>query len=149
MKHTRIALIIMFMFLFVAVIMSACGSAATPGPVTLTVTGMVGTPLNLTDADLHAMKVADVTADHPKVGSQTFKGVHLSDLLTKAQVKTGAANLAFSASDNYSAQIDLATVNSCADCMVAFTNTAGSYLLVMPGQAGKVWVKNLIKIEVK
>jgi hypothetical protein len=33
--------------------------------------------------------------------------------------------------------------------MVAFTDTAGSYLLVMPGQAGKMWVKNLVKIEVK
>jgi hypothetical protein len=149
MKHFRITLIIVSLFALAAVVLSACGPAATPGPVTLTVSGMVGAPLNLTDADLHAMKKATVTADQPKVGSQTFTGVHLSDLLAKAQVQSGAANLVFSASDNYSAQIDVATVNGCTDCMVAFTNTAGSYLLVMPNQAGKLWVKNLIKIEVK
>jgi hypothetical protein len=149
MKHTGTTLTIVSLFLLAAVILSACGTATPAGPVTLTVTGLVGTPLSLTDANLHAMTVADITAEQPKVGSQTFKGVRLSDLLVKAQVKTGAASLVFSASDNYSAQLDLATVTSCSDCMVAFTSTAGSYLLVMPGQAGKSWVKNLVKIEVK
>jgi hypothetical protein len=110
---------------------------------------MVGKALSLTDADLHAMKVADITAEQPKVGSKSFKGVRLSDLLSKAQVQSGAANLAFSASDDYSAELDLATINACGDCMVSFTDTAGTYLLVMPGQAGKLWVKNLIKIEAK
>ena len=149
MKHTRTLLIIISVFLLAAFSLSACGSKADTGPVTLTVTGLVGKPLSLTDAGLHAMKVADITAEQPKVGSVAFKGVRLSDLLGQAQVQSGAASLAFSASDDYSAQLDLATVNSCADCMVAFTDTAGSYLLVMPGQTGKLWVKNLVKIEVK
>ena len=148
MKRNRTLLIIVSLFLLASVILSACGAKDT-GPVTLTVTGLVDKPLSLTDAGLHAMKVADITADQPKKGSQPFKGVRLSDLLTKAQVKSGAASLAFTASDDFSAELDLATVNSCADCMVAFTDTAGSYLLVMPGQAGKMWVKNLIKIEAK
>ena len=149
MKHYRPILIIVSLFVLAAMLLPACGSATKTGPVTLSVTGMVGKSLSLTDADLHAMKVADVTADQPKVGSVAFKGVRLSDLLAKAQVQSGAAKLAFSASDNYSVELDMASVNSCADCMVAFTDTAGSYLLVMPGQAGKLWVKNLIKIEVK
>ena len=149
MKHTRTALVLMSLIVLVSIVLSACGSAAKAGPVTLTVTGMVGKTLSLTDADLHAMKVADITAEQPKVGSKSFKGIRLSDLLSKAQVQSGAANLAFSASDDFSAELDLATVNSCADCMVSFTDTAGNYLLVMPGQAGKLWVKNLIKIEAK
>jgi hypothetical protein len=149
MKHTRALLIIVSVFLLASFILSACGAKADTGPVTLTVTGLVGKPLSLTDAGLHAMKVADITAEQPKKGSQPFKGVRLSDLLANAKIQSGAASLAFSASDNFSAELDLATVNSCADCMVAFTDTAGSYLLVMPGQAGKLWVKNLVKIEVK
>ena len=149
MKLTRTALVLMSLIVLVFILLSACGSVAKAGPVTLTVSGMVGKALSLTDADLHAMQVANITAEQPKVGSKSFKGVRLSDLLSKAQVQSGAANLTFSASDDYSAELDLATVNGCADCLVSFTDTAGTYLLVMPGQAGKLWVKNLIKIEAK
>jgi hypothetical protein len=149
MKRTRSLLIIVSLFLLTSVILTACGSKPDNGPVTLTVTGLVGNPLSLTDVSLHGMKVANITAEQPKKGSQSFSGVRLSDLLTKAEVKSEAATLVFSASDGFSAELDIPTVNSCADCMVAFTDTAGTYLLVMPGQAGKMWVKNLIKIEVK
>jgi hypothetical protein len=149
MKRTRSLLIFVSLFLLASVILSACGSKADTGPVTLTITGLVDKPLSLTDAGLHAMKVADITAEHPKKAPQAYTGVRLSDLLTKAKVQSGAATLVFTASDDFSAELDLATVNSCADCMVAFTDTAGTYQLVMPGQASKLWVKNLIKIEVK
>jgi hypothetical protein len=149
MKRTRTLLIIASLSLLAAFILSACGSATDTGPVTLTITGLVDKPLSLTDAGLHGMKVVDITAEHPKKGSQAYTGVRLSDLLTKAKVQNGAATLVFSASDDFSAELDLATVNSCADCMVAFTDTAGTYQLVMPGQASKLWVKNLIKIEAK
>ena len=149
MKRTRTLLIIMSLFLLASVILSSCGSAADTGPVTLTITGLVDKPLSLTDTGLHAMKAADITAEHPKKGAQAYTGVRLSDLLTKAKVQSGAATLVFTASDDFSAELDLATVNSCADCMVAFTETAGTYQLVMPGQASKLWVKNLIKIEAK
>jgi len=149
MKRTRTLFIIVSLFLLASVILSACGSAADTGPVTLTVSGLVDKPLSLTDAGLHAMKVADITVEHPKKGAQAYTGVRLSDLLAKAKVQSGAAGLVFTASDDFFAELDLATVNSCADCMVAFTDAAGSYQLVMPGQASKIWVKNLIKIEVK
>ena len=149
MKHTRTIIVILSLIALISIMLSACGSAVQTGPVTLTITGMVGKTLSLTDADLHAMQVADITAEQPKVGSKSFKGVRLSDLLSKAQIQSGAANLAFSASDDYSAELDLPTVNACADCMVSFTDTAGTYLLVMPGQASKLWVKNLAKVEAK
>jgi hypothetical protein len=148
MKHTRITIVLVSLFVLVSVILSACGSKDT-GPVTLTVTGLVDKPLSLTDAGLHAMKVADITAEHPKKGAQSYTGVRLSDLFAKAQVQSGAATLVFTASDDFSAELDLATVNSCVDCMIAFTDTAGSYQLVMPGQSSKLWVKDLVKIEFK
>jgi hypothetical protein len=149
MKHTRALVVIVSLFLLASVILTACGSKADSGQVTLTVSGLVDKPLNLTDTSLHAMKVADITAEHPKKGSQAYSGVRLSDLLAKAKVQGGATTLVFTASDDFSAELDLTTVNSCADCMVAFTDTAGTYQLVMPGQASKLWVKNLIKIEAK
>jgi hypothetical protein len=115
----------------------------------LTITGLVANQLSLTEDALRAMGPATISADQPKVGTQAFTGVRLSTLLGVAQVQPGASKLFFTASDGYSAEIDLATVTGCADCMLAFTSPPGSFLLVMPGQQGEDWVKNVIKIEVK
>jgi len=116
---------------------------------TLVINGLVTNPVNLSETALRAMNPVTISADQPKVGSQSFTGVRLSTLLTVAQLQAAATQLVMTASDGYSNEIDLATVNACADCMVAFTNTPGSYLSVMPGQPGNALVKNLVKIEVK
>ena len=115
----------------------------------LTISGLVANQLSLTEDALRAMGAATISADQPKVGTQTFTGVRFSTLLGVAQVQLGATNLVITASDGYSAEIDLPTVRSCADCMIAFTSTQGSFLVVMPGQPGNLWVKNVVKIEVK
>jgi tungstate transport system substrate-binding protein len=123
---------------------------ATPQASTaLVVTGLVGKQLNLTEADLRALTVVSITADQPKVGTVNFTGVRLSDLMAAAAVDTAAVSLVLTGSDGYSATIDLATVKACTDCMVAFTDTPGTFLSVMPGQAGKLWVKGLVKLEFK
>jgi tungstate transport system substrate-binding protein len=115
----------------------------------LTVTGLVTLELKLSDADLKALTVVEITAEHPKSGSQKYSGVKLSELLAKAQLKPEAKTLVFTASDGFSAELDVATVNACADCLVAFTDAAGVYQLVMSGQSSKLWVKTIIKIEAK
>ena len=127
----------------------AVPTAAPQSSAQLVVTGLVGKELSLAEADLRGMTVATITADQPKVGSQSFTGVRLSDLMTAASVKPEATSLVLTGSDGYSATIDLATLKACADCMVAFTNTPGTFMSVMPGQAGKVWVKGLVKLEFK
>jgi hypothetical protein len=33
--------------------------------------------------------------------------------------------------------------------MIAFTDTPGSSLAVMPGQPGNMWLKDVVKLEVK
>jgi len=172
MKHNRTILIALSLLALVSIMLAACGPAATPTPVptevptvaptavppttapaaasgTLAVTGLVGTSLSLSEADLRAMSVANITADQPKVGTKNFSGVRISDLMTAAGVKTDAANLVLTGSDGYSAQIDLATLKACTDCMVAFTDTPGTFFAVMPGQAGKLWVKGVVSLEFK
>jgi hypothetical protein len=119
------------------------------GSAALAVTGLVDKPLNLSEADLRAMMVATITADQPKVGSQTFSGVRFSDLMAAAGVQSAATSLVMTGSDGYSATIDLATLKACTDCMVAFVGTPVTFLSVMPNQAGKVWVKNLVTLEFK
>jgi DMSO/TMAO reductase YedYZ molybdopterin-dependent catalytic subunit len=116
----------------------------------LVITGMVEKQMNLTDADLNAMQVVSISTQPPKqTTTQSYTGVRLNDLLEQAGVKAGAAAVLFTASDGYSAEVSLADIRACPDCLLAFSGTAGSYFTVMPGMLGNNWTKNVIKVEVK
>jgi hypothetical protein len=158
MKFNRTILIVLSLFVPASMMLSACQSAAAPTAApaapsasgsALAVTGLADKPLTLSEKDLRAMTVATITADQPKVGSASFTGVRISDLMKAASVQAAAATLVLTGSDGYSAQIDMATLKACADCMVAFTDTPGTFLAVMPGQAGKLWVKGVAKLDFK
>jgi len=150
MKHNRTIMIALAILILAGILLSACGSAATQGPVTLTVTGLVNKELKLTDADLQAMTVVKLTLEHPKNGPTEYNGVRLNDLLNQAGIKAGAATITFTASDGFANDLDLATVQACADCLVTFDPaTPGVYNLAMAGQSSKSWVKQLISITVK
>jgi len=131
----------------IAPTMAAVPAAAVAG--SLTISGLVANPMSLSESALRAMSPVTISAEQPKKGMQSFTGVRLNTLLDVAQVQAAAAKLVLTASDGYSAEIDLDTLHSCADCMMAFTDTPGSFFAVMPGQQGNMWVKDVIKIEVK
>jgi hypothetical protein len=122
-----------------------------PEPVTLTINGLVNTELQLTDSALHAMTVVTLNLVHPKNGATDFTGVRLNDLLNQAGIKAGAVTVTFTAVDGFANDIDLATVQACTDCLVAFDPaTPGVYNLAMAGQtSGKAWIKSLVTITVK
>jgi len=149
---------------------AACAPAATPAPVeptavpptavppteapaaatpTFFVTGLVANELALAEADLRAMDVVDIQAEHPKKGMQDYTGVRLSVLMALAQVKPEAATLVITASDGFSAEIDVPTLTACTDCLLAFTDTPESFTAVMPGQSSKLWVKDVVSLEFK
>ncbi len=114
----------------------------------LTIKGMVNHELTLTDADLRAMQLVTVNAQG-KDGPQDFSGVLLNPILDQAGLKDGAVKLVFTASDNYSADVNLSDVRDCPKALLAFMDTPGSYLIVLPDQPTSTWVKNVIQIEVK
>jgi hypothetical protein len=151
MKHNRIILLVLFVFILTAILLSACGPKGTPEPVSLTVSGMVDKELQLSDSALHKMSVVTLNLTHPKNGAADYTGVRLNDLLNKAGIKAGATTVTFTASDGFSTDLDLATVQACADCLVAFDDSGtGVYSLAAAGQSsGKAWVKNLSSITVK
>ncbi len=150
MKQFRIVLVTLTLVALLSLVLTACGPKATPGPVVLTVTGSVGKELSLTDADLHAMTVATISAQPPKqTTAQSFTGVRLSDLMSAAQVKTEATSMVLTGSDGFTSTLDIPTVKACADCMISFGDAAGTLNAVMPGQSGKAWVKGIVKIEFK
>jgi DMSO/TMAO reductase YedYZ molybdopterin-dependent catalytic subunit len=175
MKHNRITLFVLSIFTLAAILLSACSPVATPTatavpptavpptavpptavpptataePVTLAVTGAVNTELQLTDSALHAMTVVTLNLTHPKNGAADYTGVRMNDLLTKAGIKAGAGKVTLTASDGYTYDLDLATVQACTDCLIAFDPaTPGVYNTAMPGQSGKAWVKALVSITI-
>jgi DMSO/TMAO reductase YedYZ molybdopterin-dependent catalytic subunit len=147
---------------------AACQGSATPAPTVapsaappamasasataagLSLTGLVATPLSLSEADLHAMDVAKITADKPKGGgSADFQGVRLSVLFQKAGVNADAKTASLTGADGFVADVALGDIAKCADCMVAFGDSPGHLQMVMPGMTGKAWVKDVVKIELK
>ncbi len=115
----------------------------------LVLTGLVEKELTLTEADLRALEVVKITAEHPKKGPQDYEGVRLSTLLDLAKVKPEATKLVFTASDGFTAEVFLTEVLASPDCLVTFTDTPGVFNLVMPGLPSSVWTKGVVKIEVK
>jgi hypothetical protein len=124
----------------------APAAASTP---TLMVTGLVANELALAEADLRALEVVDLQAEHPKKGLQDYTGVRMSTLMALAQVKPEAATMVITASDGFSAEIDVPTLTACTDCLLAFTDTPESFTAVMPGQSSKLWVKDVVSLEFK
>jgi DMSO/TMAO reductase YedYZ molybdopterin-dependent catalytic subunit len=115
---------------------------------TLTITGMVNQELTLKDADLRAIDIVTISAQG-KNGPQYFQGILLNTLLDNAGLKDGASKLTITASDNYSAEVNLSDVRDCPKALLAFMDTPGTYMIVLPDQPTSTWVKNVIQIEVK
>ncbi len=148
MKHNRTILLTVAILALATIVLTAC--ATDSGPVTLTVNGLVNKELQLTDKALNKLPVVTLTLEHPKNGPTEYTGVRLNDVLNEAGIKDGATTVTLTASDGFSNDIDLASIQACTDCLVSFDpETAGVYNAAMPGQSGKAWVKQLTSISVK
>jgi len=114
----------------------------------LTIKGMVNQELTLKDANLRALEMITITAE-AKDGPQDFQGILLNQLLDLAGLQDGATKLVFTASDNYSVEVNLSDVRDCPKSLLAFMDTPGTYMIVLPDLATSTWVKNVVQIEVK
>jgi hypothetical protein len=137
--------------LLLVTLLTACTTAtpaASAGSAALTITGLVEKELSLTMDALKAMEVVKINVEHPQKGPQTGEGVRLNALLDQANPKAEAKTLVFTTADNYTAEASLADARKCVACLVAF-NQAGNLKTMMPGMESSLWVKDVIKIEVK
>jgi len=114
----------------------------------LTIEGLVNQELTLKDADLRALEIITISAE-AKDGPKDFQGILLNQLLDLAGLQDGATTLVFTASDNYSSKVNLSDVRDCPKSLLAFLETPGTYMIVLPDLATSTWVKNVVKIEVK
>jgi hypothetical protein len=124
-------------------------AALSEADATLTVGGSVGQEVFLNEAALRALEVVTINAESPKGGKSDYEGVRLSVLLEMAGAKDSATTLRITASDGYYAEVKLADLKACADCMLAFTNTAEKFKVVMPGMTSDMWVKDVTKLTVR
>ncbi len=116
---------------------------------TFTLTGLVGQELSLNEATLRGMEVLNITAEHPKKGTEDYEGISLNVLLGMAGVQDGATTLVVTAADGFVVEIPLADVLACENCLLGFTNTLEKFKLVLPGMQSNFWAKDVVSIEVK
>ena len=136
----------------VLLISVACGTqegdmGGGDGEAALSISGSVSNEKSWTMSDLEAMDTVEVDYTDKDGNTSPYTGVPVSALLEDAGVASDAAKVTFVASDDYSADVELAEVQACGNCIVAFEED-GSLRVVMPDFSGKLQVKNLVEIQV-
>jgi DMSO/TMAO reductase YedYZ molybdopterin-dependent catalytic subunit len=122
--------------------------AGVPANAAFKITGNVETEVGWTEEKIRSMDSIEVEFTNKDGERDTYSGVPINDLLSKAGPKPGATTLIFVADDGYTAEVALAEVEACGDCIVSFRNQGG-FSIVAPGLPGNVQVKDVIEIQVK
>ena len=131
------------------------GQTSNPNP-QLTITGLVGNPINLTISDLEAMpKTSEyavmvcVSAPGTPLQQGTWTGVDLSYLLQLANVSSSAMKVVFFAPDGYSTDLTVQTAME-GSILLAYQKdnvSLGLLQLVVPGDYGYKWITDPTQIQ--
>jgi len=119
-----------------------------PEGAALKITGKVGQEIGWLEADVLAMETMEAQSTNKLGETETYTGVSMSKLLETAAPAADATTLVFVADDGYTAEVPLADVLACADCIVSF-RSKGGFSTVLPGFASSAQVKGVIEIQVK
>lgn len=114
----------------------------------LKVTGMVTNEMAWTEDEVKAMETMTVQSTNQDGEVKDYTGVDLNALLVSAGVAADASTVVFIAKDGSSAEVTLAELQACTDCIVSFRNQGG-FSTVLPGFSGKLQVKGVVEIQVK
>lgn len=101
--------------------------------------------ISYTKADLEALETMDADYTGKDGETTTYTGVSLAALLEDSGVSDGET-VTFVAADGYEAEISMADVMGCTNCIVGFDGD--SLRTVMPDFGGKLNVKDLVEINV-
>jgi hypothetical protein len=129
----------------------AAAASAAPGvpeDADLKIAGNVGAEIGWLEEDVRAMETMDAESTNKQGETATYTGVSISKLLDMAEPAADAATVVFVADDGYTADVSLAEVQACADCIVSFRNQGG-FGIVMPGFGGGLQVKGVVEIQVQ
>jgi DMSO/TMAO reductase YedYZ molybdopterin-dependent catalytic subunit len=127
---------------------TAQGGGAIPENAALKITGAVGSEIGWTEEKLRSMDTIEAQATNKEGETKTYTGVPINDLLGKAGPKAEATTLVFVADDGYTAEVPLADVQACADCIISFRDQGG-FSVALPGFSSSAQVKGVTEIQVK
>ena len=108
-------------------------------------TALVVGEMAYTMSQLEAMDTLEVDYTGKDDEVTTYTGVLVLDLLAEAGLEGETA--VFIAGDGYEAELALAELKDCPDCVVAFDD--GELRMVLPGFPGNVQVKGVVELSVK
>lgn len=123
-------------------------ASETAAEAALKITGLVENEMAWSEDEVKAMETITVQSTNKSGETSDYTGVAINDLLELAGLQPEAAGLVFVADDGYSAEVTLAEVQACADCIVSFRNQGG-FSTVLPDFPGSLQVKGVVEIQVK
>jgi hypothetical protein len=100
-------------------------------------------------ADLEALEMITATVAGPKDDDPEaeYTGMSLAALVEAAGLGEDAATLVATATDGFEAEIEVAALKDCAECMLVLED--GSLRLILPGFESKAWVRDLVSLEAR
>jgi hypothetical protein len=119
-----------------------------PDGAALKITGNVSQEIGWLEEDVRAMETMDAESTNKSGETETYTGVSLNTLLEMAGPASDATTAIFVADDGYTAEMALADLQACVDCIASFRNQGG-FSIVAPGFPGNVQVKGVVEIQVK
>jgi hypothetical protein len=122
--------------------------SAIPANAALKITGNVETEVGWSEEKIRSMDTIEAESTNKQGETSRYTGVRVSDLLSKAGPNSDATTLILVADDGYSAEVPLADIQACADCIVSFRNQGG-FSIVAPAFPGNVQVKGVVEIQVE
>ncbi len=115
----------------------------------LKISGKVAKEISWTEAEVKAMKTTEATSTNKKGEKETYTGVLITDLLALAGgALPEATKVTFVADDGFTAEVPLADLLACKDCIVSF-RSQGGFSTVMPSFPGKLNVKGVVELKVE
>ncbi len=145
---------VLTLVVIMAVLFVGCGGGGAadgggvPADAALKITGMVDSEVGWTEDDVRGMETMEAEYENKEGEVEAYTGVSMNMLLDQAGVQDGASMVALIADDGYSVEVDLAEVQGCANCIVAFRNQGG-FSTVLPGFPKNTRVKGVVEISVK
>jgi tungstate transport system substrate-binding protein len=122
-------------------------SSGMPEGAALKITGKVDAAMGWTEEEVKALETIEAEYTNKEGQVITYTGVLLTKLLDMAGLQADATNVVLVADDGYTAEVPLAELQACPDCILAFRDEGG-FSTVMPGFTGKLQVKGVIEIQV-
>ena len=119
-----------------------------PAAVALKITGLVTNEMAWSEDEVKAMESMTVQYTNKDGEVKDYPGVSLNALLALAGPSADATAVVLVADDGITAEVILADLQACSECIVSFRNQGG-FSTVMPGFSGKEQVKGVVEIQVK